>query len=80
MSKKVVNKFVLILMLSIQTTFCGFLNKFLIFYDLSVLQLLEAKQDASQAMTRLKQIQGELAASRERCQDQANDLIKKSSK
>ncbi|XP_038046349.1 protein FAM184A-like [Patiria miniata] len=42
-------------------------------------QLVEAKQDSSQAITRLKQVEGELAASRERCQDQATDLIKKSS-
>ncbi|XP_022080895.1 protein FAM184A-like [Acanthaster planci] len=42
-------------------------------------QLVEAKHEASQAITGLKQLEGELAASRERCQEQASDLIKKSS-
>ena len=31
-------------------------------------------------MTKLRQVEGELAASRERCEEQAADMIKKSSK
>ncbi|XP_072029595.1 protein FAM184A-like [Amphiura filiformis] len=42
-------------------------------------QLLEARQEISTATTKLKQVEGELAASRERCDEQAADMIKKSS-
>ncbi|XP_077992383.1 protein FAM184A-like [Glandiceps talaboti] len=42
-------------------------------------QLAYAKQEASTAMTRLKQVEGELIASKERCSQQAQELLSKSS-
>ncbi|XP_071506499.1 protein FAM184A-like [Diadema antillarum] len=42
-------------------------------------QLLAARKEASSAMTRLKEVEGELAASRQRCEDQASEMVKKSS-
>ncbi|XP_063963502.1 protein FAM184A-like [Lytechinus pictus] len=41
-------------------------------------QLRDSRKEANSAMTRLKEVEGELAASRERCQEQAADMVKKS--
>ena len=45
-----------------------------------IIQLAEAKKETSQAVTRLKEIEAELAASRDRCEQQAKDLLSKSSR
>ncbi|XP_013402625.1 protein FAM184A-like [Lingula anatina] len=41
-------------------------------------QLSDAKHETAQAITRLKEVEGELAASKERCSEQAADMLKKS--
>ena len=41
-------------------------------------QLQQAKADANQTMTKLKETEAELFAVKERCEHQAKDLLKKS--
>jgi hypothetical protein len=41
-------------------------------------QLAEVRQEASQTMMKLRQVETELTASKQRCEDQGADLIKKS--
>ena len=43
-------------------------------------QLQAARQETNDAVTRLKELEGELMASRERCAQQAQELLTKSSK
>ena len=44
-----------------------------------IFQLEEAKSQANSAITRLKEVEAELAALTDRCEQQAKDLFKKSS-
>lgn len=37
-----------------------------------------ARDEASRSMIKLKEVEGELAAARTRCEEQAKDLLKKS--
>lgn len=39
-----------------------------------------SRDEASRSMIKLKEVEGELAAARTRCEEQAQDLVKKSGK